>query len=220
MEAPEAQAFARMLAGIAELYGKSLSRPLSELYWNLLKTYSLSELQIALKAHFCNPEGGQFFPKPADLIRHLEGGSGTKALQAWTVVERAIRQIGSYQSLAFEDPLIHAAIEDMGGWMKLCAITLKELPFCSLAFQKRYAALVHKAPRRYPPYFPGVIESSNSAKGYASPKPLLVGHEPKAQAVIQGGTPLPPLCAGRASSFKQWIVDIHQIQAAKDPSDA
>ncbi len=219
MEATEAQDFALMLATIAELYGKSLSKHLSDVYWNLLEPYSLSELRIALKAHLRNPNGGQFFPKPADLIRHLEGGSGTKALQAWTLVERAIRQIGTYQSLAFEDPLIHAVIEDMGGWVKLCAISLKELPFCSLEFQKRYEGLVHKPPHRYPPYLPGVIECENSTKGHAVPEPLLIGDASKTQAVIQGGSLLPPLSKQHAS-LEQWIADIHQIQQAKDPKDA
>ncbi len=219
MKATDAEAFAAILASIAQLYGKSFSKHLSDIYWNLLEPYSLSELEIALKAHLRNPNGGQFFPKPADLIRHLEGGSGTKALQAWTLVERAIRQIGTYQSLAFEDPLIHAVIEDMGGWVKLCAISLKELPFCSLEFQKRYEGLVHKAPHRYPSYLPGVIECQNSSKGYAVSEPLLIGDLPKTQAVIQGGSPLPPLCQSRAS-LEQWIADIHKIQQSKDPKDA
>jgi hypothetical protein len=74
MESHETQAFALPLAGTAEIYAKSLSKALSELYWELLKPYSLRALEIALRAHLLNPEGGQFFPKPADLIRHLEGG--------------------------------------------------------------------------------------------------------------------------------------------------
>ena len=219
MKATDAEAFAAILASIGRLYGKSISKHLSDIYWNLLEPYPLSELEIALMAHLRNPNGGQFFPKPADLLRHLEGSGTTKALQAWTLVERAIRQIGIYQSLAFEDPLIHAVIEEMGGWMKLCTITLKELPFCSLEFQKRYEGLVHKPPHRYPPYLPGVIECENSAKGYAIPEPLLIGDISKTQAVMEGGRPLPPL-SKQPASLEQWIADIHKIQQTKDPIDA
>ena len=218
MQTTEAPNFAALMIAVGELYGKILSKPMIQLHWQALSMYSLSDVRTALQAHICNPDSGQFFPKPADLIRQLEGGAETQALKAWTKVESAIEHIGAYQSLAFDDPLIHAVIEEMGGWVKLCTVTLKELPFRSLEFQKRYQGLVPKTHFRYPPYLSGLIEQENVCKGYAAPEPWLVGDPQKIQALIQGGSPRPALCRPPAS-IQQLSTDIHAIQRAKDPQD-
>ncbi len=192
MKPTDSAAFSQMMALMAELYGKACTEPFVNIYWHLLKDFELSDIRKAFKAHIQNPDGGQFFPKPADIIRFLEGSAETRALQAWSLVERAIGRIGRYQSLAFDDALIHAAIEDMGGWIKLCEMTLKELPFSSLEFQKRYQGFVNKPPRRHPPYLCGMVERDNTKEGYPFSVPVLVGDAKKAQIVIAtgGGNPL------------------------------
>ncbi len=52
-----------------------------------------------------NAEAGQFPPKPADLIRFLDGTGESRAMGAWSLVERTLRRIGPYQSLVFDDPI-------------------------------------------------------------------------------------------------------------------
>lgn len=154
---------------------------------------------------------GQFFPKPADIIRFLEGSAQTRALQAWSLVERAIREIGAYQSLAFEDCLIHAVIEEMGGWIKLCTVSLKELPFVSLEFQRRYQGFVIKAPHRHPPYLCGIIEQDNAKGGYPLLPPLWVGDPKKVQTVIATGG-RNPLLVQRPQSIQDLVKAISKIQ--------
>lgn len=207
METRDIKPFMKLIAGIGELYGKPISVPLTELYWQSLKCYELQDVQRALATHIHNPDCGQFFPKPADVVRFIEGSGETKALQAWAMVEKAIHQVGSYQSIAFDDSFIHAVIEDMGGWVKLCGTTVNELPFRANEFQKRYMGFVNKKPKRHPKYLPGITECDNAKNGFEIAPPLLVGDPKKAKLVMLsgGGTPL------SVQGFNQSIAKIMQF---------
>ncbi len=187
METHDISKFTTLMAGIGELYAKTISAQLIDIYWQVLKSYEIQDVQLAFHSHIQNPDCGQYFPKPADVLRFIEGSGETKALQAWAVVEKAIYLVGKYQSLAFDDPLIHAVLEDMGGWVQLCAITLEDMPFRANEFQKRYMGFVQRRPNRYPPYLLGITEFENSKNGYEVKAPLLIGNAQKAAQVIRGG---------------------------------
>lgn len=180
--------FTAMLIGIGELYGKTISELLTELYWQSLKCFDLQDVVLAIESHIHNPDCGQYFPKPADLVRFINGTGENKALQAWAKVEKAIVHIGAYQSIVFDDPLIHAVLEDMGGWIKLCATPTKEMYFRANEFQKRYMMFVNKPPERYPKYCCGFIESVNAKNGYPLKPPLFVGDLKKAKQVMLNGS--------------------------------
>ncbi len=188
MQTADLPAFIALMAGIGELYGKAISGHLTEIYWQALKDFEWQDIKNALQAHIHNPDVGQYFPKPADVVRFIEGSGETKALQAWAIVERAIEQAGIYQSVAFDDVRIHAVLDEMGGWIKLCLVTYKELPFCAREFQKRYMSYLDKAPQRYPQYFYGLSECDNTKNGYPIDAPILIGDVEKARQVMQQGT--------------------------------
>jgi hypothetical protein len=109
------------------------------------------------------------------------------------LVERAVKHIGSYQSIVFDDPLIHAVIEAMGGWIELCAMQLDELPFKAREFQKRYMGFIQKAPKRYPKYCCGIAEGENLRLGYKAQPRVIVGDIHKAEQVMLNGGGI-PLC--------------------------
>lgn len=184
MKCSDSILFSKMMKVIAALYHKAFTDELIDIYWESLEEFSLEEVSKALRLHVRDTEAGRFLPKPADIVRFIEGSSESCALQAWTKVERAFSQVGRYQSLAFDDPLIHAVIQDMGGWIKLCDITLKELPFCCNEFQKRYRGFLNRKPLQIPPYLPGIVERDNGKDGYPIPEPVLLGDQPKSQALI------------------------------------
>ncbi len=187
MEAHDISKFTTMMAGVGELYGKTISAQLTDIYWRALKNYELQDVQRAFQAHVHNPDKGQFFPKPADVVRYIEGSGETKALQAWAKVEKAMIQVGRYESVAFDDGIIHAVIDDMGGWVKLCAIKNDGLPFYANEFQKRYMGYVLKQPSRYPRYLCGISEQENTKNGFETAVPLLIGDACKAVEVIRHG---------------------------------
>ena len=184
--------FTAMLAGIGIIYDKDISELLTELYWQALKYFELHDVKRAFEAHIHNPDSGQYFPKPADLVRFIEGTGETRALQAWAKVFKAIVHVGAYKSIVFDDQLIHAVLEDLGGWIKLCATTTEDLPFRANEFQKRYMMFINKAPDRYPKYCCGITDSVNAIDGYAIGSLIFVGEPKKAKQVMQdgGGVPL------------------------------
>jgi len=215
MEKPDIPHFMKLIARVGEIYGKPISASLAELYWQSLECFEFEDVKKSLEAHVHNPDCGQFFPKPADIIRFIEGSGETKALTAWAMVEKAIHQVGRYQSIAFDDPLIHAALEDMGGWIKLCSVTSNELPFRANEFQKRYMGFLIKKPARYPKYLVGIIETDNAKNGFEIPFPLLIGNPAKAEEVIKrgGGTSL------LVQTLTRSITEIMQQLSPLKPKD-
>ncbi len=202
--------FAELLVELSELHGKCMSSHLTEVYWRALEIFEWVDVKAAFKAHTRNPDSGQFFPKPADIVRFIDGSGETRALKAWTIVEKAIHCIGIYQSVVFDDCLIHAAIEEMGGWVKLCSMTLNDLPFRAQEFQKRYMAFVIKKPTRYPSCLHGLSALENAKNGYEVELPLLIGDAAKAEQVrLNGGVvvlnvePLKTIQSVLANTIKQ-----------------
>lgn len=163
----EREPFARMFHAVSALYGRDLSADVVEIYWQALAAYDLSAVRQALDRHVKNPDSGQFMPKPADIIRMLGGTTQDAAMAAWAKVEKALRLVGGYTSITFDDPVIHAVIRDMGGWIKLTETKVDDLPFRAKEFEARYRGF---AMRREIPSYParliGRTEAENKSRGF------------------------------------------------------
>lgn len=181
--------FYALMTGLFEMYSKKASPELLDIYFGALRGYELGDLSRAANLHALDPDAGSFMPKPADFVRHIEGSKSIRAMRAWSAVERAVRMVGQYESVTFDDPIIHAVIEDMGGWVDLCqTATEKDLEFKAREFDKRYQgyALQGGAPE-YPSRLVGLIEADYSQRGLPAPKPKLIGNVDRARAVLTGG---------------------------------
>ena len=187
MEGREREELVFVLTDVYELYGKECSRGLHVLWWEALKGYSIAEVRGALSAHVTNPDSGQFLPKPADIRRFLEGSGETRALQAWTKVDQAIRRIGPWESVAFDDPIIHAVLADMGGWAGLGQVTEDEWPFRRNEFVRRYRGYVARPPTAFPRALIGHIAEYNGRLGGQVPLPRLVGDVQRATQTYLAG---------------------------------
>lgn len=185
MEHVDREAFGRLMVGMGELYHRQVSKMLIKLYWDVLEHFGWQDVMTAFEAHVKDPDAGQFMPKPADIIRGIKGNSQCQGLQAWTKVERAIRLVGPYRSVAFDDAIIHAVLAEMGGWIKICGTSQKELPFVAKEFQTRFAAYRNQPPTHYPKYLAGVNEHQNAIAGFTIEPPKLLGDECKTKATKQ-----------------------------------
>lgn len=197
--------FAKMLASMRELYNQP--RPdvnYIAMYFGALASVSLADFREAANAHILDPDQGQFFPKPADIIRNITGNKGTQAEQAWTKVDKAIRTVGPHRSIVFDDRLIHAVIDDMGGWINICKVDLKGYPFRHNEFIKRYQGFINKSPARIPGKLIGIMEMENDQRGYESQAPMLIGDPEKAKLVLEK-------CTGTGRIGIQQL-DIHKIK--------
>lgn len=186
-------AFVEAWSQVAEVYGKAPSDGAMNLIFNALKRYDLEAIKQALTAHVNDTQHGDFVPKPADIVRQLEGDGDTRALSAWAKVEDAIRRVGPYETVVFDDPRTMAAIEEMGGWIKLCDVTDKDLPFKGNEFKKRYQGYISRPPERFPSKLLGMSEAENAGEHQEFvPEPRLIGEPRKCLAVIKQGSEARP----------------------------
>lgn len=206
---PNEQAeFAKIMLICAEKYKRTFSHAFVELYWHSLKAFPLSDIKRAFKAHFNNPDNGHFLPHQSDILRILQGDSETQALFAWSKVMSAMAKVGCYQSIVFDDLLIHAVIYDMGGWIHLCRFTAKALTFSGYEFQKRYGSYLLRRPTQYPNHLIGIIEHQNQQYGYPPPALQLFGDRQAATLTYSEG--LEP-----AQLTVQKITSMQPMRAAK-----
>ncbi|MFV0575972.1 MAG: DUF6475 domain-containing protein [Vibrio sp.] len=180
--------FAEMLRMTAEMYSKpSPAAQLIKMYWAALEKYEISEVRSALNIHIQNPDVGQFFPKPADIIRNIDGTTESKAQLAWTQVQKAIGSVGGCNSVVFDDAIVHAVVDDMGGWVDLCLGDEEELVFKQREFEKRYRAYMLTPPLAYPKKLVGSSEMYNQTNGFDIDAPLVIGAIDKAALVYKHG---------------------------------
>ena len=189
MQREDFKRFGMALTACAELYGKTVSEGALSLWWEALKRFDIEQVEKAIRQCIESPEGGQFMPKPADLIKRLEGTATDRSLIAWGKVFGAMSSVGAYRSVAFDDGLIHAAVQDCGGWVKLCRSETDELPFVQRRFCDAYRAYSQRPEFPYPAVLVGESEQQNMALGRAVkvPPPTLIGDESKAKAIALSG---------------------------------
>lgn len=181
--------FVDIMQLVSEQYGKKPSDGLIALYWQGLKGYDFNAVKEAIGKHLANTDTGQFMPKIADIIRMMQGTSLDSALGAWAKVDRAVRIIGPYESVVFDDPLIHRVLHDMGGWLSLGTKTDDEWPFVAREFENRYRGFKSRNERfKYPAQLIGLSEANNSKEGFKVDAPMLIGDKTKALEVLQLGS--------------------------------
>jgi hypothetical protein len=190
MTETEKREFWALLQGVYEFYRcrSDLSDFAASVWWNACRSYSVEQVSKAFSSHLVDPKSGQFLPKPADIVRALSGTQEDRSLMAWGKLFDAMRQVGQYRSVAFDDPMIHAVVTDMGGWPKLCQITEQEVPFVQRRFCETHAAYARAGCDHYPRMLAGVHDIQNGAHGYGDSKPILIGDAEKAKSVLENGS--------------------------------
>lgn len=215
-------ALGETLAAVFLAYGKSITPKLVEVWYGSLSTYDLEALNRAMYAHLRNPDSGQFPPRPSDVVRLIEGSTGDRAMDAWALVERTIRQIGPIASVAFPSGVIHRVIEDMGGWVRLCETgTEEDLRFRGIEFQKRCRSFWmgnDRLAKDYPAYLIGSAEAFNRAQGRPFKTEVeLIGRTETAklrsERVMSEGYPI-----GGMHPVKRMIAGMQHLKLVKGPT--
>lgn len=191
MQASDSSKFLEVLAGVHDFYSKDMSEFAARVWLQACEGFDLEQATKALSAHLMDPERGAFMPKPADLVRALHGTQTDRALIAWGKTLMAAQRVGAYTSVCFDDGLIHAVIEDLGGWIRVCRTSTEELPHLQRRFCDSYRAYARRPGAEFPACLAGEAEIQNGAIGHSSPRPTLIGDPQLAQAVLRGGTTQP-----------------------------
>lgn len=198
--------FFALMADVQAFYGKDFSEFAGRVWWEAMKVYDFAAVADALNRHCVNPDSGQFAPKPADVVKMLSGSTQDAALVAWAKVDRAIRQVGTYQSVVFDDAAIHRVVTDMGGWVPLGTKNEDEWPFVKNEFVNRYRG--YRGRGEVPEHLPvliGICQSQNQRLGFDTDPPILIGEPEMAKAVMLGGSDKPLLQLTRADQVASAI---------------
>lgn len=211
--------FLEWLTLLAESFNRKVSSLLLETYWQCLKAYPFTQVKQAMLNTLQNPDRPKWgMPTPADLIVLIQGDSHSHALNAWGQVVAAIRAVGRYDSVVFDNPIIHCVIRDMGGWINLCQQPEKELSFLRHEFEKRYRDYQGKPLSSYPQYLKGSLEHDNQVQGFSPtpPDPILIGDAKKALEVYARGT---KQLSNYPLSLSQATKQFSQLQIDTGPSE-
>lgn len=181
--------FAALITDALAFYRQDVSKFALGVWWAACERFDLEQVRGALTAHAMDPERGQFAPKPADLVRHLAGTATDRAMIAWGKVMGAISAVGSYTDVLFDDPAIHAAIEDVGGWVKVCRGEIKDLSYLQHRFTESYRAYVGRGQFEFPRVLMGDRSPDEMfrRRGLPPPKPAVVGDIQRAAGVYERG---------------------------------
>lgn len=196
MKSSDSKKFGEALAAVYDLYRVELSEAVTGMWWRALQAYEVAAVVEALGRHAMNPDTGQFLPKPADVVKALEGSTSDTALLAWAKVVGGLKQVGTHDSVVFDDPIIHRVLQDLGGWYWLGQQQEKEMPYIEKRFRDAYRAWRPRAVGMdYPRSLPGWIEAQNASRGFHGVNVVtkLIGDMAKAQAVLEGPKERPML---------------------------
>ena len=163
--------FEALIRGIADVFSTTkkvvVSMPLLQVYFMSLNQYSYEQVEWAIGEHLKDPIDGKFFPKPANIIKHLKTNDISvedKAELAWAQVMREIRVNGAYGSLKLDDRQALAAVKELGTWKELCATPSDKMTFKHREFIATYKTYERTPLEMLPSSMPGLIELQNHKK--------------------------------------------------------
>lgn len=206
-----------LVADALGYYRQNASEFTLQIWWQACQRYDIEQVSKAMTAHAMDPDRGQFAPKVADIVRILSGTTTDRAQLAWGRVLEAAAQIGAYTDVAFDDPAIHATVEDLGGWTKICRTETKDLSYLQHRFCESYRAYSGRETFGYPAVLGGdrSPDAMHAKRGLPVPKPRLIGNPQRAQQVMALGGASKSAIGGESVAE----IALHQITRLIDHSD-
>ena len=190
MLANEKPAFIALVTEALAYWRQPVSEFTLQVWLNACRPYSMDQISKAMTAHATDPERGVYAPKVADIVRQLSGTHTDRAMLAWGKVHEAMGSVGAYTDVVFDDPAIHATVEDLGGWPKVCRHPLDELSYLQHRFCEGHKAYTGRGNFEYPRRLMGDRSPDHEyeKKGLPLPRPALVGDPIEAESVYRGGS--------------------------------
>lgn len=189
MNPSEKPSFAALLTDVLAYYRQDCSDFTLSVWWTACQAFEMGQVSKALTAHATDAERGVYAPKVADVVRALSGTVTDRAALAWGKVLGAMSAVGAYSDVVFDDPAIHAAIEDCGGWLKMCRSQTEELSYLQHRFCQSHKAYTGRGTFEYQRRLIGDRSPDHEfeKRGIPLPRPAVVGDVSLARQVYRGG---------------------------------
>ena len=155
--------FKTALTMIANTYDVEFRNDKIVMWWKLFNRHDIDQFEAAVLAHITDPDEGMFNPKPAHIIKRMNGSSKQnkesteeRAEIAWADIYGQIGRIGPYKAPNVADKQALAAVKGVGGWVYLCSLTTEELVWKKKEFVSLYDTYENTPLDRLPSSLPGL----------------------------------------------------------------
>jgi hypothetical protein len=170
MDNSDKQAFATTFYAMGEFYDKKVSTELLSMYFDDLLEFSIEDVKYGAKAHRQDPKHGTFFPKPADIIRHLQTGKLSvedQSLTAWAEIMQCLRKNGAMGGLKIENKQAIAALKAFTTWQDFCLMDVSKMTWAKKEFMSHYSTYDKTPLDMLPNSLPGLAELHNHKDKHA-----------------------------------------------------
>jgi len=185
IKANKSDEYQKFLINMHRYYEKTLDEFSSELWLGLAKEFGEEKIMTVCRKHFLDPENGRFMPKLADISKIL-GGTGKELGQvAWSKFIRAVKMVGTYETVVFDDYIIHMVCDAMGGYIAAGMWSEKDLGYKQNDFinlYKHYYSTIGK--KEWIKKLIGRIEADNPNIEHSI---IFVGDKEKCRIVFEKG---------------------------------
>ena len=171
MNKGDVEKFGEIIFAIAEIKGKTLSKPAISLYFEALKQYPIGEIKDAA-TRIIQTHKYATIPSPADFIEFIDPpeSMAVKTAEAFQIAMDTITIRGIYETVKFDDLAISHAIHAMGGWIEFCNKSRtpddRDFEFFKKEFNSLYTGYHKRRVLSSPPELTGIIDRDNKALGY------------------------------------------------------
>lgn len=167
MDNSDKQEFAKLYYALGEYYDKPVNTELLSMFFDDLSDLSIQDVKAGARLHRLDPKHGTFFPKAADIIRHLQTGklsTEEKAELAWAQITHEVRRTGTYGNLVLDDKQALAALRSFTSWKEFCAMDVSKLTWAKKEFLSMYSTYQNTPVEMLPSSLPGLVELQHHKK--------------------------------------------------------
>lgn len=202
MDNQDRERFAMCMAAMAEAFSQVVSDIKGDIYYKALSDIPIEAIERAVWS-IINTRTTATFPKVAEIREAVSGKVEDSAMLALSKVEKAVREVGGYSSVVFDDPVIHAVVSTFNnGWVGICDMSCEEWKWSRKDFLKLYEAMSRNGRGNIEPVLHGRHYIQNDNAGYKKAEEIeYVGDKVKAIAwqreIEQGKERETPMLTGR-----------------------
>lgn len=187
--------FAITFGILSEYFEAQPSAGLTEVYYQAFKHWEYEDFKKGCE-RVMDKRVYKGLPKIPEIKEAIYGNLEDRAALAYHTMINALKRVGSWQTVIFEDGAIGQAIDAMGGWEYVNNITIDEWKFRRKDFESLYIAHTNRGDTKPFTCF-GLFDKINGTSGHISQnKPILitrsgehseVERSPEEQKLLPGG---------------------------------
>ena len=174
--------FASLMKALGETYeNRPPSKEKIELYFRVLSDLTIEQVDGAIVRLLRERTITSTFPVPGEIRSFLPGVGEDAAILALDKVDKAAQKWGAYHTVCFDDPVIHATISALGGWIHVAsAIPEDQWKWFAKDFIKTYKAFASNPRAEIPRVLVGIWEGQDCAINNKPMETIYIGDKQKA----------------------------------------